>query len=116
LLSSQMRPLGVTIIAILVALGGVLGIIFALAALAAAPALAIYGLIIGVLYLVLAWGLWTLKPWAFWTTVIFEAIGLIGAIIGLVQRQGTSVVSLIFPIVVLVYMLMDRNVRAAFRT
>lgn len=110
------RPIGVTIIAILVAVGAILGIITALYALAAAPAIAIFDLIIGVLELALAWGLWTLKPWAFWTTVILEAITLIFAILGLVSGRGISVISLIVPIIVLVYLLMDRNVRAAFRT
>ncbi len=57
-----------------------------------------------------------LKPWAFWLTVILEVINLIQAIIGLTQGQGNSVISLIVPIIVLVYLLWDRNVRAAFRT
>lgn len=110
------RPLGVTIIAILVAIGGVLEIIGGLLILSIIPALAIVVLILGVLSLVLAWGLWTLKPWAFWATVILEVINLIQGIIGLVQGQGSSVLSLIVPIIILLYLFMDRNVRAAFRT
>ena len=114
--SSQMRPLGVTIIAILVALGAVLQIIFALTALGSTPGFAIFSLIIGVLYLGLAWGLWTLRPWAFWSTVVVSAIGLVEAIFGLIGGQGNSVISLIIFVVIFVYLLMDRNVRAAFRT
>lgn len=113
---SRGRPLGVTIIAILVAIGGVLEIIGGLLALVSYPGLAIVTLILGVLALVLAWGLWTLKPWAFWTTVILEAINVIQGIIGLTQRQGASVFGLIVPIIILLYLFMDRNVRAAFRT
>ena len=112
--SYQMRPLGVTIIAILVAVIGVLGIILALTFLAAAPSIAIFDIIIGVLNLVIAWGLWTLKPWAFWTTVILEAITVVFGIIGLVGGQVVSVIDLIIAIAILAYMLLDRNVRAAF--
>ena len=113
---SRMRPLGVTIIAILVAVGGVFTIINGLLLLGISPGYTIFALVLGVLSFVLAWGLWTLKPWAFWLTVVLQVIGLVQAILGLTQGQGNSVISLIFPIVVLIYLLWDRNVRAAFRT
>src|SRR5437588_3669791 len=107
---SRGRPLGVTIIAILVAIGGVLGIIGGLLLFAFIPALAIFSLVVGVLDLILAWGLWTLKPWAFWMAVIIEVIALVQGIFGLAQGQGGSVFSLIFPIVILLYLFLDKNV------
>src|SRR5690348_11371436 len=89
MLSSRQRPLGISIIAIITALQGVGDIIVSLIAFFVSTAVtgligtvATFGssafLIVGVLTLVLAWGLWTLKPWAFWTTVVLEALGCIG--------------------------------------
>jgi uncharacterized membrane protein (DUF2068 family) len=112
------RPLGISIIAVILAIQGILGIIGGILLLAGrVPTLGIITLILGVLYLVLAWGLWSLKPWAFWGTVILEVLTLINGIFGLVTgRATTGILSLIFAVVVLVYMFADRNVRVAFRT
>jgi hypothetical protein len=117
------RPLGITIIAIIMAIQGILGIIGGIILLAhgvgapGAMGLGIFTLILGILYLVLAWGLWTLQPWAFWTTVVIEVIALINGILGLVGGQtGVGILSLILPIIILIYLFADRNVRAAFRT
>ena len=78
---------------------GILGGLLLLAG--GVPALGIISLILGVLYLVLAWGLWTLKPWAFWGTVILEALTLITGIFGLGTGRATNgILSLIFAVVV----------------
>jgi uncharacterized membrane protein (DUF2068 family) len=70
-----------------------------------------------VLYLVLAWGLWTLQTWAFWGTVILAVLTIINGIFGIGGGvAATGWVSLILAVIVLVYMFVDRNVRAAFRT
>ena len=117
---TRARPLGITIISIILGIEGVLGIISGIVLLSAGGALGTLGiitLILGVLHLVLAWGLWTLKTWAFWGTVILEVLVLIDAIFGLGQGQmATGIFSIIFAVVVLIYMFADRNVRAAFRT
>ena len=110
------RPLGVTVIAILVAIGAVFEIIGGLLLLAVFAPIGIFALIIGVISLFVAWGLWTLKPWAFWLVVIVEVIHLVQAILSLTRGQGGSVGDLIFPIIILLYLFLDRNVRAAFRT
>ena len=66
------RPTGITILAILAAIGGVLSVVGAVGLLAAGGVsglvliLLLLTLAFGVLYLVLAYGLWTLRPWA-WT-------------------------------------------------
>jgi len=79
--------------------------------------LGVITLIIGVLYLILAWGLWTVQTWAFWGTVILAVLTIINSIIGLGHGvPATGIVSLILAVVVLIYMFADRNVRAAFRT
>ncbi len=110
------RPLGVTIIAILVAIGAIFEIIGGLVLLAVFAPVGILALIVGVVSLFVAWGLWTLKPWAFWMVVIVEVVHLIQAILSLTRGQGGGVGDLIFPIIILLYLFLDRNVRAAFRT
>lgn len=112
---SRTRPLGVTIIAILVAIGGILEIIGGIALLAV-PFFGLFTIIIGVLSLILAWGLWTLQSWAFWATIILQAISGIENLISLIRGNGGAVISLIVAVVIIAYMLYDRNVRVAFRT
>lgn len=116
MLMARRRPLGVTIIAILVAIGAIFEIIAGLALLVIFPPLAIFALIVGVVSLFVAWGLWTLKPWAFWLVVIVEVIHLIQAILSMARGQGTGIGDLVIPIIILLYLFLDRNVRAAFRT
>ena len=75
--------------------------------------------ILAVLELVLAWGLWTLQTWAFWATVAIEVLSIINSLFGLTQRNTSlfaTLVSLIIPVIILIYLFADRNVRAAFRT
>ncbi|HLX57168.1 MAG TPA: DUF2127 domain-containing protein [Ktedonobacteraceae bacterium] len=113
---SSRRPLGVTIIAILVAIGAVIEIIGGLLLLATFAPVGIIALIVGIITLFVAWGLWTLKPWAFWLVVIVEVIHLIQAFFSVARGQGGSIVDIIFPIVIILYLFLDKNVRAAFRT
>ena len=122
--ASRRRPLGITIIAVLVAIGGIFTIIISLLALfavgtnALGVGLLVFAIILGIIDLVLAYGLWTLKKWAFWTTAVLEAISLASALIGIASGNRTSsqITSLVFAVVILIYLFADRNVRAAFRT
>jgi|GEM_PF-754335 len=86
------RPAGVTILAILAFIGGVLniisGLVFALF-LAFDPVLGgvwigLGGvmIVIGVLYFLVGWGLWNLKPWARTVSIVLAIISLIGFPIG----------------------------------
>jgi hypothetical protein len=120
-ITGRSRPLGITIIAIILGIEGVLSIIAGILLLAGSGgALALPGiiaLILGVLYLIVAWGLWTLQPWAFWTTVVLEVITLINGIIAFTQRNvATGILYIVLSLVILIYLFADRNVRAAFRT
>ena len=122
-ITGRSRPLGITIIAIIMAIQGILGIIAGILSLTASganPAFAVAGiitLILGVLYLVLAWGLWTLQPWAFWATVVLEVIALINGIFALSQHNtSTGLLNIVIALIILIYLFADRNVRAAFRT
>ena len=76
-------------------------------------------LVVGLVSLLFAWGLWTLKRWAFWATVIIEIISLINSVLAFTQPHAnfwSAAVGMIIPIVILVYFFADANVRAAFRT
>ncbi len=126
------RPLGITIIAIILGISAVLGliaIILGLVALGAAhldgalATAAIVALIIAAVFalleLFLAWGLWTLKPWAFWATAVIEAIRILDALYALFVQHaalGAAILGLIIPLIILIYLFADRNVRAAFHT
>ncbi|TMC95994.1 MAG: hypothetical protein E6J22_02500 [Chloroflexi bacterium] len=126
------RPLGITIIAIILGISAVLGliaVILGLVALGAAhlggalATAAVVALIIAAVFalleLFLAWGLWTLKPWAFWATAVIEAIRILDALYALFVQHaalGAAILGLIIPLIILIYLFADRNVRAAFHT
>jgi hypothetical protein len=132
LTTTRKRPIGVSIIAALVALGGIIALIaaiywffgiglfgFHLPGSIRGYAI-LYGTVaalLGLLQLFFAWGLWTLKRWAFWATVILEVLNIAGVLTSWMQRYsnfGFYLFSLVIPVVVLVYFLADRNVRQAF--
>ncbi|GAC1364341.1 MAG: hypothetical protein NVS2B12_07620 [Ktedonobacteraceae bacterium] len=136
------RPIGVTIIAVLLGIESlfeiVLGIlaivgIFALGRMAAEhghtgvrTGIDIFGsllggasLVIGILTLIFVVGLWMLRRWAFWLTVIVEVITLLRHAL---EFTGTAhppvvsiVLSMLLPAIILIYFLLDPYVRRAFR-
>ena len=130
-LGSRQRPLGVSIIAIVLLILGILGILAAILGFvalsathstvlgAAGTVLLVIALIIAIAEIFLFWGLWTLRPWAFWTTVVIEAISVVESLYGLLVQHNSiasALLSLIVPLAILIYLFADRNVRAAFRT
>jgi uncharacterized membrane protein (DUF2068 family) len=134
LLATRRRPTGVSIIAVLVAIGGIITLIgaiylffgvgvFAFQLPGSLRGVAIWfgilAAIIGLLELFFAWGLWTLKSWAFWAVVILEVLNIIQILILWLQHYsnfGSFLLSLVLPVVILVYFLADRHVREAFGT
>ncbi len=135
------RPLGVTIISVVLAIEGIFELIVGAALIIGIFALGhtvtVHGhtttgtlidvaggvlggisLVIGLLTLIFAIGLWMLKRWAFWLTVIIEIISIIRHALGFVQPNHntvTIIIGLILPVVILLYFLLDRDVRRAFR-
>src|SRR5258706_5250586 len=120
------RPLGISIIAIILFIQAVfeivVGIFSFLGRLITNP---LAGLLvgwipmaIGVLLLILAWGLWTLKPWAYWVTLVLEIVNIVLHFLG--YQQAHSLFAIIsgglISIIVVIYLLVDRNVRRAFQT
>ena len=75
-------------------------------------------LVVGLLSLLFAWGLWRLKRWAYWATVILQVISLTNSVIAFTQgpaHVAFIVVGMINPVVMLLYLLVNPRARAAFR-
>ena len=129
-MEDRSRPLGITIIAAFLGISALLALLVLILGLnrvstlglgegmTASTSLALLGaIILGFFEVALAWGLWTLRPWAYWTTIIVEVIRVIlGLYVVLILREAiiSGILSLIIPIIILVYLFADRNVRAAF--
>jgi hypothetical protein len=126
------RPLGITIIAAVLGISALLAVVILILGLThvsvaglgsqmspLASIVLLIALILGMFEVALAWGLWTLRPWAFWTTVVVEAVRFIVALytVFFLQRIFISgIIGLILPVIVLIYLFADPNVRAAFRS
>ncbi|MEM3786638.1 MAG: hypothetical protein QXZ59_04575, partial [Nitrososphaeria archaeon] len=115
------RPFGVTILAILTAINAIVyfglaafvGVIFAwigelipraLTGLLAiiAMVVSVIAVIFGLIYLLLAWGLWSGKGWAWTITLILTILSLLGSLI--TAASGFGIVSLIINVLILYYL------------
>jgi hypothetical protein len=118
------RPIGVTIIALLLGIQAVLGISIGVVTMigglgSTLSFLGIIATVLGLIELFFAWGLWTLQRWAFWATVVIQILSLVDSALFLLQPRanvGAIIGNMILPVVILLYFLVDSNVRAAFRT
>jgi hypothetical protein len=123
------RPTGITILAVLAAIAGVLYILGGLALLTVGAVVsatyalgglaAIIGLIIlvvGVLYIGLAYGFWGLKPWAWSLGVGLQVAGIILNIVQYLNNNANLVGTIIGIVIAgaIVYYLYQPNVKAAF--
>ncbi len=141
MMAHRERPRGVTIMAVLLGLQGLLEVIAGILLILAANSLSrrvvqhghtiiakfvdTFGvgigtifIIIGVVTLLLVFGLWTLRRWAYWSVIIIEALSLLPNIIALIRGTGTvagNIAQMIIPVIILLYFLLDSNVRRAFR-
>ena len=73
--------------------------------------------IVGVLGLLSAWGLWRLKRFAFWSTMVILSLSLLNSILAFFRPNPnvvTILLGMVIPVIILVYFLVDANVRAAF--
>jgi hypothetical protein len=121
------RPTGVTILAIVAAIGGILGVLGGLSLLGLGAIFAAVGggfafiiglvvLAIGIADLALAYGFWTMKPWAWTWGITVQAVGVLISLIELVLVGG-SISSLIVQIVVagiIIYYLNMPEIRKLF--
>jgi hypothetical protein len=109
--SQKHRPLGVTIIAILTLIGGILFLASGLVLLIIG--IGIILLALGIAYLVMAYGLWKGKEWAWTITLILSAIGIIVAIVTIVLGNVAAIINAIIHGIV-IYYLYRPNVKAFF--
>ncbi len=135
------RPIGVTIIAVLLIIAGLfelaVGGVAIAAFFSAGSAVTSHGhttiahvidtvggvlggisILVGIITLIFAWGLWALKRWAFWLVVILEGFSLLRHIYEFIQPHthiALIIAGTIIPVVILLYFLVDPNVRRAFR-
>lgn len=130
---TRRRPIGVSIIAVLVAITGILTLISAFSWFFGAGVFGfrlsgsirvdaiwygLFGLVIGLIQLYFAWGLWTLQRWAYLAVVIIEILNLVLTIVSWTHgyfNWTSFLVNMIIPVVILVYFLADGDVREAFR-
>jgi len=108
------RPLGVTLIAILLGIDGVLAIIQSLAFLSDIVAFSLM-LIFGIVLLYLAYAMWKLQPWAWWATLILEGLNALFALLTIIAVPVAigAWISLIIAAVIIYYLLRP-EVRALF--
>lgn len=87
------RPQAVTIAAVLLALFSALGVVtaFVPAFSDGVPALVVYGgAVLGLLGLVAAYGLWSLKKWGVWVAVVLSVLNILSAAPGLAFAPTTA--------------------------
>ena len=135
------RPLLVTIMALLLALQGVVWLVLGVLAfigvitngkidvlgaasdITSLDVLSVTWLVSAVAALFFSWALWTLKRWAFWATLIIELGNILAGTLLLVRPNpntlfpyslGEIVISMIVAIIILVFFLVDAKVRNAF--
>ncbi len=126
------RPLGVTIIAALMVITAAFAICGGLVKLGASPLQlftdgfggiisdaggGIIAVVLAILNLVLAFGLFGLQRWAYFATIIVVIAQVLLGVTGIgVPRIGIfGLLANIFPIIALLYLLLDGSVRRAFR-
>ncbi|HLB67915.1 MAG TPA: hypothetical protein VJN63_05570 [Thermoplasmata archaeon] len=110
------RPIGVSILAILVVLGGVLFLLSGIAILLFSAAFALGGLgifglagsilggivlIFGIIWIAVGLGLWNLRGWAWWLAVIVMVLTILGGI--------SAPAVIVIPLLILIYLILVRN-------
>jgi uncharacterized membrane protein (DUF2068 family) len=140
-MAPRQRPLGVTIMSVLLGIQGFIELIGGITLIVVANSLShriiahghaiiarfvdtfgvafgVVGIIVGIITLFFVYGLWTLKRWAYWTVIIIEGLSLLRSIFELIRHTGTTagvIAGMIIPAIVFLYFLLDPNVRRAFR-
>jgi uncharacterized membrane protein (DUF2068 family) len=87
----QSRPQSVSIGVVLLAILSLVNVISPLLPSEGIPASAIYlGIVLGVLGLIGAAGLWVLKRWGLWVTIVVSVLNILSAAPGLVFAPSTT--------------------------
>jgi uncharacterized membrane protein HdeD (DUF308 family) len=105
------RPLGVTIIAILNVIVGIIAISIGIPTLIIV--IGIVFIAIGIANLVMGYGLWKGKGWAWTITLILSGIGIISSLVSIAERHAEAIVNFII-YAIIIYYLYRPNVKAFF--
>jgi uncharacterized membrane protein len=90
------RPLPVTVAAILLVLLSLFAFPWPFPGMEEAPAFAIYAsLVLGIVGLVVAVGLWMMKTWSYWPTIIVSVLNFLLGVPGVVFAPGAALKALI---------------------
>jgi len=121
MMQKPQRPTGITIIAILGFIGGILAILGGalVVAVAGSGILSSYGygmfsgfvsffggiiIVAGLLAIFVSWGMWSGKTWAWYLSVVLYGLGIVFGLISLAAGAVTGIVSLLIEILLLWYM------------
>src|SRR5256886_1489293 len=121
------RPKGITILAVLQVLASLallVGGLFLVVAASIPPSIDVQGeagafalgtalILLGVLSLIVAWGLWTLQPWARKVAMLFAIVSLGTDVVSIVTGNYENAVALLIDLL-LIWYLTRPSVRAAF--
>jgi hypothetical protein len=123
--SLRRRPLGVTLIAFLTGMQAlalllsalliIIGVLSGSGFTAALTTLSIVSLGFAVFLLFFAYGLWQLRGWAFWTTIVLQTANALASVVALLALwQLSSLLGLLLSALILGYFLRSSRVRQAF--
>ena len=70
-------------------------------------------IILRLLYLVLAYGLWTGKGWAWWISLLLAGLGVLGSLLSLLRGGLIAIITLLLDILI-IYYLTRPNVKTFF--
>jgi hypothetical protein len=118
------RPTGITILAVLAAIGGVFGLLGGFGVLfvggivssGAVMVLGLCALAYAALLIAFAWGAWTLKPWAWALGVAVAVFGIVVAILQVILG-GSSIFSQVISVVIdgaILYYLNQPTIKSLF--
>lgn len=121
------HPWVITVLAILLALQGILELVLAALVLSGSVApvsgVAEASLAWGLFVLLLAWGVWKLKLWAFWMVVVLQVLTLGAAVVDLLELHPVSgsivlvvIGDILIPVVVLLLFWQNRLIHALLRS
>lgn len=116
------RPIGVTIIAILQLIGAIAFLALGALSVMNGMAIPLLGIILvaigafmviwGIIGLILFWGLFAMKGWAWLITLLFNIIGLVTGIFGFYNSgftDFTQLVNVIIPLIIVIYLFFVRD-------
>ena len=130
-MTANPRPLGITLLAVLHVIQAIIYFLFGIAMIAlgvfirrrfvgilhllhgVAYLIGVVLFVVALLYLGLAWGLWTGKGWAWVISLILAVLGIVAALVFLVGGVLWAIVGLILDAIIVFY-LFTPNVRSFF--